>query len=162
VTVSLPTLHRRLGHVSPATICSFVCHHAIEGIELIDNDYPLFTCGSCDHAKTMRKAIWPERSTPPTTFFREEVHSDIWGPSPLTSLGRRCYYRGFIAWASTQHGATFCRLRSDHSSEYTSTSLMTVLQEQGIECRLTTHDTPQHNCVAESLNRCLLDRATRG
>jgi hypothetical protein len=89
--VGLPT-PLQLGHASPATIHSLVRHHAIEGFELIDDDYPLLTCDSCDYAKTTRKAIQPERTALPTTSFGEEVHSDIWGPSPLTSLGGQRYY----------------------------------------------------------------------
>jgi transposase InsO family protein len=67
-------------------------------------------------------------------------------------------YRAFTAWARTQHGATIRRLRSDRGGEYTRNTLMTFLQEQGTERCLSMHDTPQHNGVAESLNRRLLER----
>ena len=40
----------------------------------------------------------------------------------------------------------------------TSRAFTQFLREQGTERRLTTHDTPQHNGVAESLNRRLLER----
>jgi transposase InsO family protein len=56
-----------------------------------------------------------------------------------------------------QHRATICHLRSDHGGEYTGKAFTKYLQEQGTEWRLTTHDMPKHNGVAESLNRHLLE-----
>jgi transposase InsO family protein len=50
------------------------------------------------------------------------------------------------------------RLRSDRGGEFTGSEFTAFLKEQGTECRLTTHDTLQHNGIAESLNRCLLER----
>jgi transposase InsO family protein len=121
---------------------------------------------------------------PLARFFGEEVHSDVWGPSPVTSIGGRKYYitftddytrytwaqtlkaksdaitayKSFAAWARTQHSAVIRQLRSDQGGEYMSNNLKGFLQEQGTEQRLMTHDTPQHNGIAESLNRCLLER----
>jgi len=67
-------------------------------------------------------------------------------------------YKTFANWARTQHGAQIKRLRSDRGGEYTGNNFTAFLQSQGTERRLTTHDTPQHNGVAESLNRRLLER----
>jgi hypothetical protein len=85
--VDLPTLHSRLGHASPATTRPLVRHHAMKGVELIDDNHPLFNCDSCDHAKMTRRAIRPEQPGPPTTSFGEErvwVHN-----SKGTKLGAR-------------------------------------------------------------------------
>src|SRR5882672_8762420 len=57
-----------------------------------------------------------------------------------------------------EHGVRIKRLRSDHGGEYTGNEFTKFLAEQGTECRLTTHDTPQHNGVAESLNRRIMER----
>jgi transposase InsO family protein len=180
--VTLSALHRRLGHVSVDTLRTLVRHNSIEGVSLIDEGTS-FTCDSCDYAKLTRKAIKPERQAPPSTTFGEEIHSDVWGPSPVNSIGGNCYYitftddysrytwtrtlkaksealeayKTFATWARTQHGAKIRRFRSDRGGEYTSNALEAFLREQGIEQRLTTHDTPQHNGVAESLNRRLLE-----
>jgi hypothetical protein len=112
------------------------------------------------------------------------VHSDVWGPSPTKSIGGKQYYitftddysrytlantlkaksdaadayKTFFAWAHTQHGATIRRFRSDRGGEYTSNALKAFHQQHGTEQRLTTHDTPQHNGIAESLNRRLMER----
>jgi transposase InsO family protein len=181
--VTLSVLHRRLGHVSVDTVHSLIRHDSIEGIDLIDEGSS-FTCVSCDYAKTTRKVIRPVREAPQSTAFGEEIHSDVWGPSPLNSIGGRRYYitftddytrytwiktlkakseasaayKDFVAWARTQHGAVIRRFRSDRGGEYMSKDLMGFLREQGTEQRLTTHDTPQHNGIAESLNRRLMER----
>jgi hypothetical protein len=129
-----------------------------------------------------RKTIHKEREAPPANTFGDKIHTDLWGPSPLSSLGGRkyyvsftddhsCYmrlallcaedetmeaYKGFAAWAQTQRGAHVKRLQSDRGGEYTGGNFTKFLQEQGTERRLTTHDTLQHNGVAELLNRRLL------
>ena len=63
-----------------------------------------------------------------------------------------------MAWAKTQHGTQIKRLRSDRGGEFTGCDFTTFLREQGTKQGLTTHDTPQHNSITESLNRRLLKR----
>jgi GAG-pre-integrase domain len=146
--VTLFTLHHRLGHVSTNTLCSLIRHNSIQGIDLIDEG-STFTCESCDYTKATRKAIRPERLAPPATSFGEEVHSDVWGPSPTKSIGEKQYYitftddyswytlantlkaksdavdtyKAFFAWVHTQHGPMICCFCSDHGGEYTSNDL---------------------------------------
>jgi hypothetical protein len=67
-------------------------------------------------------------------------------------------YKTFFVWARTQHGATICCFHSDRGGKYTSNDLKVFHQQNGIEQRLTTHDTPQHNGIAKSLNQHLLER----
>ena len=175
-------LHRRLVHIAPDTIRTLVKRGAVEGVELIDSNAP-FICDSCEHAKLMRKVIRKEQEAPLANAFGAEVHTNVWGPSPTLSLGKQKYYvtftddhtrythidilltkdkalekyKAFVAWAHTQHGVRIKRLRSDRSGEYTSGAFTQFLREQGTERRLTTHDTPQHNGVVESLNRRLVE-----
>jgi transposase InsO family protein len=66
-------------------------------------------------------------------------------------------YKSFAAWAQTQHGVHIKCLHSDHSGEFMSNQFTAYLHQQGSECRLTTVDTPQHNGVAKSLNRRLME-----
>ena len=181
--VSLLSLHRRLGHISADAIRTLVRQGAVTGINLVDNGRTI-DCESCEYAKTTRKAIRKEREDPLADSFGAEIHSDVWGPSPTMSLGGRRYYitftddhsrftrltllrtkdealdayKTFASWAETQHNVRVKRLRSDRGGEYTGDNFTKFLNEQGTERRLTTHDTPQHNGVAESLNRRLLER----
>jgi len=180
--VDIHTLHRRLGHISVDAICNLIRYNAIVGIKLIDDGSPII-CQSCEYAKMTRKPIKNERSAPSAKQFGDEIHTDLWGPSRTASLGGRhyyvtftdnhtCYtridvlqtkdeafqaYRNFASWARTQYRVKIKALRSDHSGEYTGCAFTQFLQGEGTERRLTTHDTPQHNGIAESLNRHLLE-----
>jgi len=155
----------------------------VEGIKLIDNRAPLI-CDSCEHGKSTRKVIQKEHQTLLARAFGDEVHTNVWGPSPTLSVGKRKYYitftddstccthinilftkdeafdkyKEYAAWVHTQHGVRIKRLCSDCGGEYTSGAFTWFLKEQGMEHRLTTHNTLQHNGVAESLNRCLIER----
>ena len=126
--VDIPTLHRRMGHVAADTIHALVRTGAIQGISLIDNGQPLY-CELCEYAKATCKVIKKEREGVQASTFGEEIHSDLWGPSPLQTLGSWKYYitftddylhftrtqllhlkdealqayKDFAAWAQTQH-----------------------------------------------------------
>jgi hypothetical protein len=180
--VDIHMLHQRLGHISADAICSLIWNNAIEGVQLIDDGTPII-CNSCQYAKLTRKPIRSECKAPPANCFGVEIHSDLWGPSPVASLGGHRYYvtftddhthftrvdilqtkdqtlnsyHAFTSWARTQHSAKIKALRLDRSGEYTSRKFTHFLQSEGTERRLTTHDTPQHNGIAESLNRRLLE-----
>jgi hypothetical protein len=99
-------LHYYLGHLSVDRIWSLICHNSIKGIELI-NEGSSFSCSSCDHTKLTRKTIRLEREVLPAAAFRDEIHSDVWGPSLVTSIGGRKYYVTFTddysqyMWAQT-------------------------------------------------------------
>jgi len=181
--VDLATLHRCLTHIAPNTIWKMVKRGIIEGIKLV-NDGTTITYKACKQAKATRKEIWKEHEAPLADVLGAEVHSDVWGPSPVPSLGRRRYYvtftndyshhtwltamcmkdetlavyKAYAAWLLTQHGVKIKQLHSDHGGEYTGGTFSKFLVDQGTEQRLTTHDTPQHNGVAESLNCHLMER----
>ncbi|KAH9058195.1 hypothetical protein EDB87DRAFT_1564342 [Lactarius vividus] len=86
--IDIHSLHCRLGHISADAIRSLVRNNAIEGVQLFDDGSPII-CNSCQYAKLTRKAIRSEREAPPARHFGDEVHSDLWGPSPIFSLGGR-------------------------------------------------------------------------
>src|ERR1700677_1090404 len=156
--VNIHTLHRRLGHASLDSIRNLVRNNAVVGLQIIDDHSPFF-CDSCAYAKTTRKPIRKERSTSSARAFGDEVHTDLWGPAPLLSLGGRRYYisltddysrytwlallrtkdevleayKIFVAWAKTQHGATIKKLRSDRGGEYTGNQFTKFLQDEGSE-----------------------------
>ena len=67
-------------------------------------------------------------------------------------------YKAFASWASTQHNTKIKKLRSDRRGEYLSNAFTSFLNQQGTERCLTTHDTPQHNGIAKSLNQRLMKR----
>jgi transposase InsO family protein len=125
------------------------------------------------------------RISPPAQHFGDEIHTDVWGPSPIaTCQGRKYFatftddatrytvtyllrtkvealeaYKSFEAWAITQGHCTVIKvLRSDCGGKYLSRAFDQHLKKAGTARKLTTHDTPQLNGVAEHLNRTLLER----
>ena len=177
--VSLMELHQRLGHIAPDAVRKLVREGRVEGIELEVEEGEMGTCESCEYAKTTRKNIKRERQEPKADHFGDEIHSDVWGPSQVETINHRrhyvsftddntCYtrisllnskdetfkaYKNFEAWAETQHKVKIKRLRSDRGGEYLDHEFRAHLASKGTECCLTTHDTPEHNRIAESLNR---------
>src|SRR6201999_283973 len=182
--ITLEEFHARMGHISMQAAERLVKDGLVEGITLEKGGGSRKDCESCAYAKLTRKPIRKERQEPPAEKFGDEIHSDLWGPSPTETIGHRKYYatftddhsrwtvldllhskdetlnayKNFEAWASTQHNAKIKRLRTDRGGEYLSSDFSTHLKSNSTERRLTTHDTPQHNGIAESLNRHLLER----
>jgi hypothetical protein len=92
--VDLLTLHRQLGHVSVNAIRSLIRNHLVAGLQLLDDSSPFF-CESCEYAKATRKPISKERQAEQASAFGDEIHSDVWGPSPIPTIGGRNYYVTF-------------------------------------------------------------------
>jgi hypothetical protein len=84
--IDIHSLHRRLSHISANTIRSLICNHAIEGIQLKDDGSPII-CDSCEYVKMTCKIILKECIAPPAKCFGDKIHTDLWGPSPVNSLG---------------------------------------------------------------------------
>lgn len=57
-----------------------------------------------------------------------------------------------------EHGIKIKILHSDGGREYKSHNFDSYLATKGIQRRFTVHDTPEHNGVAERLNRTLLEK----
>ena len=182
--LSIEEIHRRLGHIAPETARKMVSNKAITGIE-IDSTTSIQQCESCEYAKATRKPIKKIRETPRAAKFGDEIHSDVWGPSPVQTPGRKEYYvsftddhtrwthlqllgtkdgvfqayKDFEAWAKLHLGTrAFKVLRSDRKGEYLGKEFDQYLKSQGTIRRLTVHDTPEYNGVSERLNRTLLER----
>jgi hypothetical protein len=92
--VDIVTMHRCLTHIAPDSIRKMVKRGIIEGVQLIGNGATV-TCEACKQAKATRKEIWKECKALLSGTLSEEIHSDVWGPSPIPSLGGRRYYVTF-------------------------------------------------------------------
>jgi hypothetical protein len=156
--VELLTLHKRLGHISADAIHALVLNNAVTGLQII-NPNSAFTCSTCDWAKMTRKPISKERTMAWAQAFGDEIYLDLWGPSPISTIGGCKYYitfmddhshytvldllkykdealssyKAFVAWAKTQHSIRIKRRRSDRGGEYTGKEFTKFLQEQGTE-----------------------------
>ena len=173
-----------MGHISPGVVKKLAENSLVAGVRVdISLGEPVF-CKSCVYAKAMRKPVLKERERNRATEFGEEVHLDLWGPSPVTTL-RGCHYyvsftddktrltylhllkhksntlnayKDFEANCKTQHKANVKVLHANRGGEYTGKEFVMHLKRNGTKQKLTVHDTPEHNGVAECLNRTILEK----
>ena len=177
-------LHRRMGHISPGITKKLIENGLVTGVRLDDSSGDTVFCESCVYAKSTRKPVAKEREGEQATEFGEEVHSNLWGPAPVATIGGRRYYvtftddktrmtylhllrrkretlgayKDFAAKCLTQHEAHIKTLHSDRGGKYTGKEFTLYLRKNGTKQKLTVHDTPQHNGVAERLNRTILEK----
>ena len=83
-----------MGHIAPKTIKKTMSHEAIDGIK-INSASIIQHCNSCEYAKATRKPIKKSREMPRASHFGDEIHSDIWGLSPVQTPGCKKYYMSF-------------------------------------------------------------------
>ena len=183
--LTLNQFHCRMGHISPDIARKLVTKGFVTGVSLNETGSgdPLF-CESCVYAKATRKPILKVRQGERATEFGGEVHSDLWGPAPVATKSGRCYYitftddktrlthlhllrnkseafeayKEFEAWCRTQFNVPVKILHSDHGSEYQGREFTLHLKSNGTREKLTVHDMPAHNRVAEHRNRTIVER----
>src|SRR5258707_2229787 len=81
--IDLITAHRRLGHISVESIRELIRSEAVIGLHLIDLNVQI-DCDSCEYAKSTRKIIQKKSEIPRSQAFGDEIHSDLWGPAPIS------------------------------------------------------------------------------
>src|SRR6266540_7386879 len=136
-----------MGHVSIKTTCKLVKDKHVLGIRLEDiSDVDKFFCESCVYAKVTRKSVPKKCEGDCAMGFADEVHSDLWGKSPIESRGGKGYwitftddktrltwlnllhrkskafksYKTFKAWIETQFQRRIKTLNVDRGREYLS------------------------------------------
>ena len=182
--LTMQEVHERLGHIAPDSIRQMIQDGTVTSITLDEAHKLMGTCDSCEYAKLMRKPIGKLHDPLRQSNLGDEIHIDLWGPSPVqTGRHSRYYasftdnytwytqlylqkaksdtfdsYQAFEAWLSTQFNTKVKRLRSDRGGEYLSMEFTKYLKSKGTERRVTVHDTPEHNGVVKRLNRTLVER----
>ncbi|KAK1684333.1 hypothetical protein QYE76_045181 [Lolium multiflorum] len=140
-------------------------------------------CDICELAKHTR-ANYPSNSERSKIPF-EVIHSDVWGPSSVTSLsGERWYvtfidgfsrctwlyllkqksdvlsaFKNFHSLVCNQYNANVKIFRSDNGTEYVNSDFNNFLSSRGIIHQTTCVNTAEQNGVAERKNRHLLEVA---
>jgi transposase InsO family protein len=178
-------LHRLMGHLPIDAAKNLVKHQLVDGIEL-DETGPAskVDCKSCLHGRMTRKPISKATERAATGNVGDEVHTDVWGPATIETPQHKKYYVSYTDEASrytvlvlmrskdetlesfedvdarweTEHGIRIKIIHSDNGGEYKSHEFDKYLAKRGIRRRLTVHHTPEHNGVAERLNRTLLEK----
>jgi hypothetical protein len=111
--VSIMELHRRMGHIAASSARKLVESGAVVGIEL-DPGTQEADCDACIYACATRLPISKVRISPPAQNFGDKIHTDVWGPSPVTSRQGRRYFITFTDDA-TRYTTTFLLRTKDEA-----------------------------------------------
>ena len=139
-------------------------------------DYSLFQYESCHLSKDHRVKFVSKSYSPSKPVYL--IHSDVWGPSKVTTLSEKRWFVTFIddhtrlCWIyllskkseverffkefyytiETQFNSKICIFRSDNGTEYFNECLEEFLRDKGILHQSTYRDTPQQNGIVERKN----------
>ena len=84
--VSIGKLHKLLGHISPEVAKTMVRKGVVEGFKLDENS-KIMSYNSCKYGKAHCKTINKEQQFPRASNIGDEIHTDVWGPSPVKTIG---------------------------------------------------------------------------
>ncbi|GBE85560.1 hypothetical protein SCP_0800770 [Sparassis crispa] len=175
VQLSLFEIHKRLGHINYGYIKAMLRENRLAGIALNPHHSDETECRTCLAAKARRAPIAAVRRSPLAEKFREHFHMDIWGPATVFTIDHCKYcltivddatrwlamplmrvkseafgkYVVYEARLQTQHGMHVKILQSDRGGEFLSADMDVHLERAGTIRKLTVHNTPEHNGVAE-------------
>ena len=166
-------LHCRLGHPSFAYLRRL--------FPSLFRNNETFYCKICQFAKHKRVPFPPQPYCPSKPFSL--VHSDLWGPSRISTLSNKRLFLSFIddhtrvSWVyllrdkseadnmfdnfysmiETQYNSKIQILRTDNGTEFFNQRLDSFLLKRGMLHQSSCIITPQQNGVSERKNRHLLE-----
>lgn len=169
--------HLRLGHPS-----FLYLKHLFPGL-FKTVDCNSLHCDTCYLSKSHRSSYQSKSYRTSKPFYL--IHSDVWGPSKITTASgkkwfvtfiddhtRLCWvylmstkseveqlFKDFYHMVENQFQTKISILRTDNGTEYFKNCLGTFLSEKGVQHQSTCRDTPQQNGIAERKNRHLLEVA---
>lgn len=173
---------------SPLDVHCRLGHPSLQNLKKLCPEFsylPSLQCESCQFAKHQRIHLSPRVSNKRASSPFELVHSDVWGPCPVTSKLGFKYFVTFVddysrttwiyfmknrsevfthfcslyAEIKTQFQVSIQTLRSDNAKEYLSQTFQSYMLQNGILHESSCVDTPAQNGVAERKNRHLLEVA---
>ncbi|KIN97779.1 hypothetical protein M404DRAFT_112501, partial [Pisolithus tinctorius Marx 270] len=71
------------GHITPKAIQHMLKDGTITRIKLDEAHSTMGACNSCEHAKATWNPSGRSMTHPAMNVFGDEVHTDLWGPSPV-------------------------------------------------------------------------------
>jgi hypothetical protein len=169
--------HRRLGHPN----FSYLKHVFPELFS--DMVVSELKCPTCIVAKSHRTSYLPSLNKSIALFAL--VHSDVWGPSPISIVSGICWFvifvddcnrmtwlylmknkdevfsifKSFHVMIHTQFSATLRVIRSDNGGEFINQRFRTYFDNHGLIHETSCPQTPQQNGVAKRKNRHILETA---
>jgi hypothetical protein len=176
--------HCRLGHLNFNAIIRMVDKGLVTGMTVLNRQTPSSPYKPCLEGKQTCKVIC-KITMMRAKHVLGCVHTDVCSPLPVHSHRSYRYFitfinnsshfasvsplreksevgksiKSFITWVELETGQRVKILHSDRGGEYLAGYVKDYLEECGIKHKVTTPNTPQHNGVAEHLNRMLLDKA---
>ena len=108
--LTMEDLHAHLSYIRVGTICEMLTKGIITDIMLDPNHSTMDQCTSCKYGKATQKPIGKVHEPSYLGKVSDEIHTDIWGPSPVQTPRKCSYYSSFT---------------NDHT-HYTHVSLMAV------------------------------------
>jgi transposase InsO family protein len=182
--ITLDLMHRHLGHLNMRAVKLLFKKDMVRGVTLSEKHLKSTPslCECCIRGKMQRTPL--PKSASRSAEILGLVHSDLWGPSAVMSLGGRYYFISFTddsaryswlyqlrkkseafgafkAWhkeVERQTGRKLRVFRSDNGGEYITLEWELYMKEHGIVHQKTTPRTPEQNGVSERLNLTLMDR----
>ncbi|GKA46039.1 retrovirus-related pol polyprotein from transposon TNT 1-94 [Tanacetum coccineum] len=171
--------HSRLGHVSGSRLRFLAFTGALKKIDAHD----ILDCSGCKLSKF--SALPFSNSVSFSNALFDLVHSDVLGPSHVSTKGGSRYYVSFIddftrytwvylmkrrsdflrvfkefrALVKRQHSTVINWFRCDLGGEYTSNDFVGLLESDGTLYQTSCTDTPQQNGVVERKHRHLVETA---
>ena len=177
------TWHRCLGHLHDSAVLHMVKKGMVQGMEITGGGANTINCEPCIKGKQTRAEILKETKLHTDTVLGR-VFSDMCGKLTTRSIegfeyfvtfindkSQKVFMQGlkkksevsrffkdFVTHAEADTGYHVKVLCSNGGCEYIGEEFVRWLDGKGIARKLTTPDTPQHNGVAERMNRTLLDK----
>jgi hypothetical protein len=99
-------LHCCMGHISPTIAKKLVNNGLVTGVRLNDSSDNIVFCKYCVYAKATCKPVPKACEGERATEFGGEIHSDLWGPAPVSTICGHPYYVTFTddkTWVTYLH-----------------------------------------------------------
>jgi hypothetical protein len=114
--LTLNQLHARMGHIAPSSAKLMINEKIVEGIELIE--LPIEFCEACVKGKIMQQPIAKEGRSELCKAQGEKVHTDVWGPSEVKTIGGNQWYISFTDDFSCETATYLMQHKSEALSKY--------------------------------------------
>jgi transposase InsO family protein len=180
--------HSRLGHLGKNQLEKLVKSTSMSGLDqLLDFDFTVVDrslCDGCELGKACRKSFSRFKQGELASEILDRFHADIKGPVNQPALRGERYVltvtdeksrRSFLFLlkkksdaadriihlckrTQVETGKTLREFHSDNGTEFVNKELQSFFAHQGTRFTTTTPGTPQHNGIAERLNRTIFDK----
>lgn len=178
--LNIELAHRRFGHINAGLIIKMSKNNVVKGLEKLKGN--LDPCISCNVAKLTRVSFKP-RNERLSKEVLNRVSMDVWGPSPVKSLGGKSYFlsiideysryvtvfiiekksdvfncfKQYLVNAEKQLNKKLRCVRFDNGTEFVNKEFEMYLKNFGIKIERTSIESPEMNSITERFNRTVIE-----